>query len=783
MSNVIQIRDKDGKALYPITDISCVIGLEEGAVTEAVLCWDGASTPVVADIPAGVSVTYGGTTYTGTLVASSDTVGKIYMVATGTSNNYDRYMPFAGSPSYVWQNIGDTTIDLTTYAKQAELDQLEAEVDGIDIELHGESAYDANLTESITQGATHPSTKRTFANKMEAGKVYTIHLLSGTVVNKITFYTFDANNNAVYCKYGSAPTTSTSKTLSPGDSMNILPSTDVYKYAFFCSASDALQTGEVVCNIHRDGTEGLADAVEDLADDVDSINAEIADLESLKDLEDFFGTTKNLFNPEDPDFETGKWISSAGGKNTMSTAAISPFIPLTQEIGTLVASVNGVQMNYGGYGICLYDSNKNYVTGWNEGTKGYAEWQTGVAFARFTLLNYANGNIQIEQGTTPTSYVPYAKGLDGENILPGTIGTDAIANSAITAEKIAGSVTAGGPIAYSSLGGESRVVTIASLANDRLSITDYPRHLKRSGNISASANITTFDNIIVGVINGTDNYNALYAKVDATNVYLCRRFPDERIISQVAHGMTISTFIKVAFQYRDNVAKVVVSTLADIKSFDFTDAYIDSYGLPVCIAGENSQFTDVVLRAGSADMRKPIWVFGDSYVSFYSGRWPYYLLPERLDIDKYALFGLAGGTSADIFPDVEKALMTNTPKFLVWILGMNDLDTSSAVNASWKSVWDSLTAICDAKGIILIGATIPNVPGRRMTFKNDIVRNSGYRYIDFAKAVNAEEAGATWYAGCLDEDEVHPTEAGAKVLCSQVLEDFPEIIDRDAIFD
>jgi len=128
--NTIQLK-KNGQIVYPITDVSCVMGLNGSAVTEAILCWDGASTPVVANIPAGVVVTYNTTNYTGTLAASSSTTGKIYMVATGTANNYDRYMTFASGSSYAWENIGDTTIDLTTYATQAELDQLEADLYGI----------------------------------------------------------------------------------------------------------------------------------------------------------------------------------------------------------------------------------------------------------------------------------------------------------------------------------------------------------------------------------------------------------------------------------------------------------------------------------------------------------------------------------------------------------------------------------------------------------------------------------------------------------------------------
>ena len=77
--------------------------------------------------------------------------------------------------------------------------------------------------------------------------------------------------------------------------------------------------------------------------------------------------------------------------------------------------------------------------------------------------------------------------------------------------------------------------------------------------------------------------------------------------------------------------------------------------------------------------------------------------------------------------------------------------------------------------IELILATIPNVPSIRHDYKNAIVRASGYRYIDFAKAVNAEAVGATWYADMLSSDNVHPTELGAKALASRILLDVPEI--------
>ena len=167
--NTIQLK-KNGQIVYPITDVSCVMGLNGSAVTEAILCWDGASTPVVANIPAGVVVTYNTTNYTGTLAASSSTTGKIYMVATGTANNYDRYMTFASGSSYAWENIGDTTIDLTTYATQAELDQLEAEVDGLFV----------NSTADLDLGDENGNVVARF----EGGHIKTLHFDSNDIVDK-----------------------------------------------------------------------------------------------------------------------------------------------------------------------------------------------------------------------------------------------------------------------------------------------------------------------------------------------------------------------------------------------------------------------------------------------------------------------------------------------------------------------------------------------------------------------------------------------------------------------
>ena len=81
-----------------------------------IIAWDGASTPVVANIPAGVQITYQGTTYTGTLDADDATPGAFYLIHSDTqlsSDVYDEYVPVGSTGSKSWEKIGDTQVDLS----------------------------------------------------------------------------------------------------------------------------------------------------------------------------------------------------------------------------------------------------------------------------------------------------------------------------------------------------------------------------------------------------------------------------------------------------------------------------------------------------------------------------------------------------------------------------------------------------------------------------------------------------------------------------------------------
>lgn len=125
-----------------------------------------------------------------------------------------------------------------------------------------------------------------------------------------------------------------------------------------------------------------------------------------------------------------------------------------------------------------------------------------------------------------------------------------------------------------------------------------------------------------------------------------------------------------------------------------------------------------------------------------------------------------------------------TPKYAVWCLGMNNPD-SGAINSSYLTNTQNFLAKCQEKGITPILCTIPSAWGsvsedsdiavtRDNSYKNAWVKASGYRYIDFADAVEKAD-GTGWYDNMLSTDGVHPDVLGAITLADRFIRDFPEI--------
>ena len=292
---------------------------------------------------------------------------------------------------------------------------------------------------------------------------------------------------------------------------------------------------------------------------------------------------------------------------------------------------------------------------------------------------------------------------------------------------------------------------------------------RKNDAIDFRADITSFTSVTVG--HGYMINHGVWITVDATNITMYDD-SDGGQVAQKAHGLTISEFVHVLINRKKDIT-VDIEIMTGTGSYTWNTNWFGNRGSVFAFC--NGTLTSVRLNAIFRDLNTLIYMFGDSYQSFLStARYPYYLVQNGFN--DYLAVGFPGAAAGHGIAAFRAILAKAKPKYVVWALGMNGSDTATAINSLWKDYTDEVIATCDANNITVILTTIPNVPDRIQTFKNDYVRNSGKRYIDFAKAVGAESQGSTWYTGMLSSDNTHPTDLGAKALYTQLLADFPEIM-------
>ena len=156
-----------------------------------IIAWDGASTPVVANIPAGVQVVYSGTTYTGTLAVGDAVTGAFYLVKSSTTPSsqtldiYDEYTvikPTSTTTDWFWEKIGDTNVNLSDV------------VTGVTLNKQTDSVIGADATFTITQPTIALATDTTSGT----GKVEVVTGISGASASgdSVTAVTGYANTSS-----------------------------------------------------------------------------------------------------------------------------------------------------------------------------------------------------------------------------------------------------------------------------------------------------------------------------------------------------------------------------------------------------------------------------------------------------------------------------------------------------------------------------------------------------------------------------------------------------------
>ena len=174
--------------------------------------------------------------------------------------------------------------------------------------------------------------------------------------------------------------------------------------------------------------------------------------------------------------------------------------------------------------------------------------------------------------------------------------------------------------------------------------------------------------------------------------------------------------------------------------------------------------TGAVIASTYSAARRRIWYFGDSYIALGTNtRIPYYAYEYECG-GNICFSGASGGTSGSAVIAFRTLLAHGTPEFAVMSTGMNDGSDGTDPASGWMSAVQNFISLCEAEEITPVLCTVPTVPTVNNEKKNLWVRNSGYRYIDYASAVGAESSGA-WYPGMIASDNIHPSALGGGMRC------------------
>lgn len=297
--------------------------------------------------------------------------------------------------------------------------------------------------------------------------------------------------------------------------------------------------------------------------------------------------------------------------------------------------------------------------------------------------------------------------------------------------------------------------------------------VKKNKSLSFFSDIMSFDFVTVG--HGKAEYGGNYVTVNNTEVIVYKYDYKASVVKTINHGLAILNNIGIIIKVA-NKGKADIVIVSNGHSIEINDvAWSGTNGQIFADIPSTTVLTNISFSWVCNDYKKNVWIFGDSYISVDNiERWTYYLLNWCGD---NALFNAyPGETSAGAYPDLQNALEHGIPKYLVWCIGMNDKDSTTSINSGYKTYIEQIMLICKKYDIELILATIPNTSSIIHTFKNDFIRNSGYRYIDFAKAVGADSYPSTWYDGMMGSDKIHPSEKGAKALAMKAISDFPKFM-------
>ena len=480
-------------------------------------------------------------------------------------------------------------------------------------------------------------------------------------------------------------------------------------------------------------------------------NSEIARESNFSyDLSRYMQFSPNLYNVNSAGvLKNKKYKDNVGNLADSSNTDMTHFIAVEPNEQYYIPLNSSNTVHY-------YDINFNHLGIVGNTSKVYT-MPEGARWIRFFYSNTWTG-------------IRVIKGNKDGAIEFGLIATDKIADNAITFDKLSDdvvdSINTVQPVVkdgYYKISGNLNESETLKLPKNSVSIGEY---ITFTGTISGS-----FGSLLVG--HGKTEYTAAYIKITSTEVTVYSVISPTQSQTN-AHGLTIENNIQVYIgKQRSNNVNITISSNGRKYSFSYPTWYGNN-GQPFAEC-ETGSLTDCTLSWTCKGIKSDVWVFGDSYLGVNGDTsWSAYLINGNHTNLIINSFG--GQNSASALTDFQNLLAIGQPKKVLWCLGMNDGDSSTAINSNWQNAYNSLRTLCEQNNIELVLATIPTVPSITHKYKNAVIKSSGLRYVDFEKAVGANESTGEWYSDMLSSDNVHPSATGALTLYNQAIADIPELL-------
>ncbi len=285
------------------------------------------------------------------------------------------------------------------------------------------------------------------------------------------------------------------------------------------------------------------------------------------------------------------------------------------------------------------------------------------------------------------------------------------------------------------------------------------------------------DGDVIRLGHGEGVYSASYLELTKTSIRIYEQTNDVKLVAEMSHGLTLGDYVSISVDVGYASVEVALSSAGGAYHSGVVAESWSGRNGAIFAVSTGSDISDVKMHWHCSDYQNDIWLFGDSYFNPVSPiRWTSYMISDGYT--ENLLSGYPGRDTASALKDFKQALTHGKPKYAVWCMGMNDADTDTEISTSYLNATEEFLRLCELNGIAPILSTIPCVPERSHVFKNEWVRSTGLRYVDFAKAVGGEKISSSWYADMLSSDNVHPDALGARALYAQFLKDFPEIMNK-----